>query len=136
MSETSTRTLASSGSPFENTIGFSRAIKVGNQISVSGTAPIATDGGTDFPGDLYGQTLRCLDIINDAIETLGGKLEYVTRTRIFLTDIDRWEEAAKAHGQVFADIRPASTFVEVSRLINPEWLVEIEAEAFLPTDES
>jgi len=131
MSDTSTRTLASSGSSFENTIGFSRAIRVGNQISVSGTAPIAVDGGTDFPDDLYGQTLRCLDIINDAIETLGGKLEHVTRTRIFLTDIDRWEEAAKAHGQVFADIRPASTFVEVSRLINPEWLVEIEAEANL-----
>ena len=131
MTEPKTRILASSGSPFESTIGFSRAIRVGDQISVSGTAPIAANGGTDFPGDLYGQTLRCLDIINDAIETLGGKLEHVTRTRIFLTDISRWEEAAQAHGQVFADIKPASTFVEVSRLIDPEWLVEIEAEAMV-----
>lgn len=135
MPDSYTRTLASSGSPFEKSIGFSRAIRVGNQISVSGTAPISADGGTDFPGDVYGQTLRCLDIVNGAIESLGGKLEFVTRTRVFLTDIERWEEAAKAHGQVFADIRPASTFVEVSRLINPEWLVEIEAEAILPSDD-
>ncbi len=125
-----------SGSPYENSIGFSRAVRTGSIISISGTAPIAMDGSTDFPGDLYGQTLRCLAIINDAIESLGGRLEHVTRTRVFLTDISRWEEAAKAHGQVFADVRPASTFVEVSRLINPEWLVEIEAEAIVDTDEN
>ena len=129
------RQYASSGSPFEKSIGFSRAIRTGSFISVSGTAPIGSDGKTDFPDDLYGQTLRCLAIINEAIESLGGSLEHVTRTRIFLTDIDRWEEAAKAHGEVFADIRPASTFVEVSRLINKEWLVEIEAEAIVDSED-
>ena len=118
----------SSGSPFEKSIGFSRAVRQGNIIAVSGTAPIAPGGGTAYPGDLYRQTQACIEIIKTAVEQAGGALSDVIRTRIMLTDITRWQEAAKAHGEVFGDIRPACTFVEVSRLIDPAWLVEVEAE--------
>jgi enamine deaminase RidA (YjgF/YER057c/UK114 family) len=121
----------SSGSPFEKSIGFSRAVRIGNIISVSGTAPIADDGSPAFPGDLYNQTRRCLAIIERAICEAGGTLENVIRTRMFLTDITRWEEAARAHGELFADIRPAATMVEVKGLINPEWLVEMEADCVI-----
>ena len=123
-----TRQLISSGSPFEKPIGFSRAVRVGNTIAVSGTAPIAPGGGTAYPGDLYRQTQTCLEIIRDAIERAGGKLTDVIRTRVMLSDIDRWQEAARAHGEFFGEIRPASTFVEVSRFIDPDWLVEVEAD--------
>ncbi len=119
----------SSGSPFEKPIGFSRAVRMGERIAVSGTAPIAPDGSTAHPGDMYGQTLRCLEIIREAIAKAGGGLENVIRTRVYLTDAERWQDAASAHGKIFGDIRPACTFVEVRRLIDPEWLVEIEAEA-------
>ena len=112
----------------EQPIGFSRASRIGNLISVAGTAPIASDGSTACPGDIYGQTHCCLTIIHTAIRDAGGKLEDVIRTRIMLTDISRWEEAAKAHGEFFSDIRPACTFVEVSRFIKEDWLVEIEAD--------
>jgi len=122
------RQLVSSGSPFEKPIGFSRAVRVGNIIAVSGTAPIAPGGGTAYPGDLYRQTRTCLEIIKAAVENAGGRLEDVIRTRIMLVDISRWQEAASAHGKFFADIRPASTFVEVSRFIDEDWLVEIEAD--------
>jgi enamine deaminase RidA (YjgF/YER057c/UK114 family) len=118
----------SSGSPFEKPIGFSRAVRIGDRIAVSGTAPITPDGTTAYPGDMYRQTRRCLEIIADAIQAAGGRLEDVIRTRVYLTDAIRWKEAARAHGQVFGDIRPACTFVEVSRLIDPAWLVEVEAE--------
>jgi enamine deaminase RidA (YjgF/YER057c/UK114 family) len=118
----------SSGSPFEKPIGFSRAVHIDNRIVVSGTAPIAPDGTTAHPGDMYRQTLRCLDIIREAVEAAGGRLADIIRTRVYLTDADRWQDAASAHGKIFGDIRPACTFVEVSRLIDPEWLVEIEAE--------
>jgi enamine deaminase RidA (YjgF/YER057c/UK114 family) len=121
----------SSGSPFEPIIGFSRAVRIGNIIAVAGTAPIAPDGGVAAPDDLYGQTKRCLEIIQQAIEAAGGKLENVIRTRVMLTDIELWEFAAKAHGEFFGDIRPACTFVEISRLINSAWLVEIEADCVL-----
>lgn len=123
------RQLISSGSPFEPTIGFSRAVRAGNLIAVSGTAPIAPGGGTAYPGNLYGQTRTCLDIIKAAVEKAGGRLEDVVRTRIMLSDIDQWREAARAHGEVFGDIRPACTFVEVSRFIDADWMVEIEADA-------
>ncbi len=99
---------------------------------VAGTAPIAPDGSTAHPGDMFGQTLRCLEIIREAIESAGGCLEDVIRTRVYLTDAERWQDAARAHGEIFADIRPACTFVEVSRLIDPAWLVELEAEAVVP----
>jgi enamine deaminase RidA (YjgF/YER057c/UK114 family) len=100
-------------------------------ISVSGTAPIADDGSPAFPGDLYNQTKRCLAIIEKAIQDAGGTLENVIRTRMFLTDISRWEEAARAHGEFFSEIRPAATMVEINGLINPEWLVEMEADCIV-----
>jgi enamine deaminase RidA (YjgF/YER057c/UK114 family) len=126
-----TRQNISSGSPFEKSIGFSRAVKIGNMISVSGTAPITDDGSPAFPGDLYYQTKRCLAIIEKAIQDAGGTLENVIRTRMFLTDISRWEEAARAHGEFFSEIRPAATMVEINGLINPEWLVEMEADCIV-----
>jgi enamine deaminase RidA (YjgF/YER057c/UK114 family) len=123
-----TKKRISSGSPFEESIGFSRAIRSGNRILVSGTAPIAEDGTAAYPGDVYRQTLRCLQIIKKAILEAGGKMEDVVRTRIYLTEADTWKDVGRAHGEFFGEIRPASTFIEVSRLIDPEWMVEIEAE--------
>ena len=125
------RKRISSGSPYEGPTGFSRAVRAGNRISVAGTAPIGPDGGNACPGDMYGQARRCLEIIERAITEAGGRLTDVVRTRVYLTDADRWRDAARAHGEVFAAIRPACTFVEVSRLLDPEWLVEIEAECVL-----
>ncbi len=125
------RTNISSGSPFEGSIGFSRAVKIGNMIAISGTAPIARDGTSAALGDVYGQTLRCLEIIKQAIEDAGGTIECVIRTRVMLTDISRWKDAARAHGEIFGIIKPACTFVEVSGLINKDWLVEIEADGVL-----
>ena len=122
------RSLVSSGSPYEGSIGFSRAVRVGNIIAVSGTAPIGADGSVATPGDVYGQTRRCLEITQQAIEKAGGTLAHVIRTRIMLTDISTWEDAARAHGEFFGAVRPACTFVEVSGLIKKEWLVETEAD--------
>jgi enamine deaminase RidA (YjgF/YER057c/UK114 family) len=122
------RKLISSGSPFEPQIGFSRAVRVGQIIAVSGTAAIAADGSVACRGDVYGQTRRCLEIIADAVMDAGLSLETVVRTRIMLTDISQWEAAARAYGEFFAAIRPASTFVEVKGFINREWLVEVEAD--------
>ncbi len=130
------RKLVSSGSKFESEIGFSRAVRVGSYISVSGTAPIEKGGGTACEGDLYGQTLRCLEIIKAAIEEAGASLDAVIRTRIMLTEISTWREAARAHGEFFGDIRPACTFVEVSRFIDDAWLVEMEADAVLEENRS
>lgn len=124
------RKLVSSGSHLEEPIGFSRACRIGNVISVSGTAPIK-DGETAYGGDVYGQTKYCLELSLRAIEEAGGKSSDVIRTRIMLTDISRWEEAAKAHGELFSKIRPACTFVEVSRFIDPTWLVETEVDCVL-----
>lgn len=118
----------SSGSPFEEPIGFSRAVRIGKIISVAGTAPIAADGSTAFPGDVFGQTRRCIEIIQKAIEDSGGTMENVIRTRIMLTDISLWKEAGRAHGECFGKIRPACTFVEVSGFIDKDWLVEMEAD--------
>ena len=126
------RKLISSGSPYEPTIGFSRAVRVGPHIAVSGTAPIAPRGGIASPGDMYGQTKRCLEIIQKAIEDAGGKIEHVVRTRVFLKDMSRWEEAGRAHGEFFNNIRPASTMIQIVQAIDPEWLVEIEADAIVP----
>ena len=122
------RKNVTSGSPFEPEIGFSRASRIDNVIAVAGTAPIATDGGVAAPGDVYGQTLRCLEISRAAIEEAGGSLHNVIRTRIMLVDIEQWQDAARAHGEFFRDVRPACTFVEVSRFINPGWLVETEVD--------
>ena len=123
------RQRVSSGSPLEPEIGFSRAVRVGDTISVSGTAPISANGGTAGPGSVYRQTRRCLQIIEDALSECGATLDDVVRTRVMLTDITTWKDAARAHGEVFSEIRPACTFVEVSRFIDSEWLVELEADA-------
>ena len=122
------RKLISSGSQYEPQIGFSRAVRVGPFVAVSGTAPIAPDGGVAAPGDMYGQTKRCLEIISQAIAQAGLSMDSVIRTRVMLTDMSRWKEAAKAHGEVFGKIKPASTFVEVKGLVDRGWLVEIEAD--------
>jgi enamine deaminase RidA (YjgF/YER057c/UK114 family) len=126
------RKLVSSGSPLEPEIGFSRAVRVGPFLAVAGTAPIGPDGRAAHPGDVYEQTRLCLNIARRAIEEAGGALEQVIRTRIMLTDISQWREAARAHGEMFGAIRPACTFVEISRFIDPEWLVEIEADCVVP----
>ena len=125
------RKLVSSGSPYEGSIGFSRAVRIGKAIAVSGTAPIAADGSTAAPGDMHGQAKRCLEIIEKAITDAGGKIENVIRTRMYLTDAARWEEAGKAHGEFFSEIRPASTMVVVKELLSPEWLVEMEADCLI-----
>ena len=121
-----------SGSPLEPEIGFSRAVRVGPFLAVAGTAPIGDDGRTVGPGDVSAQTRRCIDIAERAIKSAGLSLDTVIRTRILLTDISRWREAARAHGERFASIRPVTTFVEVSRFIDPEWLVEIELDCMAP----
>ena len=125
------RKLISSGSPFEPIIGFSRAVRVGPHIAVSGTAPVAPGGGVACPGDLYGQALRCLAIIEKAIVEAGGKREHVIRTRIFLKDMSNWQDAGRAHGEFFRDIRPASTMIQIVQALAPAWLVEIEADAIV-----
>lgn len=128
----SNRQNISSGSPYEPTIGISRAVRMGPVIAVSGTAPIGPDGKPAHVGNVYAQTKLCLRIAITAVEAAGGMAADVIRTRVLLTDMTRWEEAARAHGEVFGSIRPACTFVEVSRFIDPEWLVEIEADAYVP----
>jgi len=119
----------SSGSKYEPTIGFSRGVKVGNIIAISGTAPIGADGKVAGPGDAYLQTKRCIEIAAASLEKAGASLKDVVRTRVMLTDIKQWEAAAKAHGEAFGEIRPACTFVQVSGLIDPAWLVEMEFDA-------
>ena len=126
------RQLISSGSPYEHHIGLSRAVRVGPWIAVAGTAPLHHDGSTAHVGDVYAQTKRCLEITLDANARAGGAREHVIRTRIMLVDIAQWREAARAHGEVFASVRPACTFVEVSRFIEPDWLVETEADCYVP----
>lgn len=124
-------TNVSSGSPYEGPTGFSRARRIGDIIAVAGTAPIGPDGKTVTPGDPYRQAKRCLEIIEKALGDLGASLEDVIRTRVYLTDASRWEPIARAHGEYFGDVRPACTFVEVSRFVEEDWLVEIEADAVL-----
>ena len=125
----SQRQNISSGSKYEPTIGFSRAVRVGRNIAVSGTAPVGADGKVAGPGDAYLQTRRCIEIAGKALEQAGGSLGDVVRTRVMLTDIKNWEKAAKAHGEAFGTIRPACTFVQVVALIDPAWLVEMEFDA-------
>ncbi len=125
------RQLISSGSPYEPVVGFSRAVRVGNFVSVGGTAPIGEDGKISAPGDAAGQTRRCFDIIKTALEKAGAGLKDVVRTRIMLKRIQDWELAASVHGIYFKDIRPASTIVQVTGFIEPGWLVEIEVDAII-----
>ncbi len=125
------RELFSSGSPYEKTFGFSRAVKVGNILAVSGTGPIAPDGTTSAIGDPHGQAMRCLEIIAKVIEDAGGRLENVIRTRMYITDASVQEEVGKAHGEYFSDIRPAATMVVVKGLVRDDWYVEIEADCLI-----
>ncbi|MFG2526912.1 RidA family protein [Streptomyces sp. NPDC048516] len=125
------RQTVSSGSPLEPQIGFSRAVRAGNHVAVAGTAPIGEDGSTVGPGDVHVQTARCLDLAERALQEAGASIGDVVRTRIMLTDVSRWKDAARAHGERFASVRPACTFVEVSRFIDPDWLVEVEVDAVI-----
>ncbi|MDX6413592.1 MAG: hypothetical protein QOH23_1002 [Gaiellaceae bacterium] len=127
------RRLVSSGSPFEASVGFSRAVRDGRHVFVAGTCPVMPEGA-DPPGDAYGQARRCLEIIVTALAEAGAAPEHVVRTRTFLLDVNDWEEVGRAHGEVFADVRPASTMLVTAGLLDPRWLVEIEAEALLPEE--
>ena len=129
MSDTNSRKRVQSGSPFEATIGFCRALRTGDRIVVSGTAPIWPDGSVD--PDPAVQTKRCLEIIAAAITELGGTMNDVVRTRIFITDAADADAIGRAHGSTFEVIRPAATMVVVAALLDPRWKVEIEAEAVL-----
>ena len=120
------RRRASSGSPFEPVIGFSRAIRVGERVLVSGTGPVGADDG-----DATTQMRRCLEIVESALEELGATLADVVRTRTYLTDANDWEDVGKVHGEAFAEVRPAATMVVVKTLLDPRWSVEIEAEALV-----
>jgi len=124
------RRLISGTSPYEGIAGFSRAVVVGDRVYVAGTAPIPPDG-SPAPAGAYAQARLCLEIIGGALERAGSGLEHVVRTNIYVTDRGHWEEVARAHGEVFRDVRPAATCV-VAALLDPAWVVEVEAEALVP----
>lgn len=119
------------GTEWEPLVGYCRAVRVGSHIAVSGSAPVDAEGNLVGPDDMYAQTRRCIEIIEAALTEAGASLQHVIRTRIFVTDIDRWEEVAKAHREFFANVTPACSMVEVTRLIGPGMLVEIEADAII-----
>ncbi len=123
------RRSASTGSPYESIVGFSRAVRIGKIVAVGGTAPLGPDGNTVGAGDPAAQARRCFEISRLALEQLGATLQDVIRTRILLTRIEDWRAVAEVHGEFFRDIRPVNTIVQVSRFINPEWLIETEVDA-------
>ncbi|HUI10637.1 MAG TPA: RidA family protein [Bacteroidota bacterium] len=125
------RRRVSSGSPYEPRIGISRGVRSGSVVAISGTAPLDADGRTVGAGDAAAQARRCFGIIASALEGLGGSLADVTRTRILLTRIEDWASVAQVHGEFFASIRPANTIVQIGRFIDPDWLVEVEADAVI-----
>jgi enamine deaminase RidA (YjgF/YER057c/UK114 family) len=123
------RRAASSGSKWEPVMGYSRAVRAGNLIAVTGTVGINADG--TYSPSLGDQTRRSLAIIRAAVEALGGRVEHIIRTRMFVTDVSKWEEVARVHGEVFRDIRPATSILEVARLIDADAQIEIEADAVI-----
>jgi enamine deaminase RidA (YjgF/YER057c/UK114 family) len=125
------RKLISSGSPYEDIIGFSRAVRVGPYISIGGTAPIDIDGNTVGIGDVSVQTRQCIETIKIALEKAGSGLNDVIRTRMILTNIEDWKEAAEVRASYFKGIKPVDTIMQVTRFINPDWLVEIEVDAIV-----
>src|SRR3954452_20761406 len=126
------RRRVSSGTPWEPVVGYSRAVRVGSHIAVSGTTATDESGRIVAPNDPYAQAQQALRNLESALAELGAGLEHVIRTRMFVTDITRWEEIARAHGEAFREILPATTMVEVNRLIDPAMLLEIEADAIVP----
>jgi len=121
----------SSGSPYEPRLGISRAIRSGHIVAVAGTAPLGPDGKTVGKGDPAAQARRCIEIIRNALEQAGASLSDVIRTRTLLTRIEDWESVGHVHGEFFGEIRPANTVMQVTRFIDPDWLVEIEADAVI-----
>jgi enamine deaminase RidA (YjgF/YER057c/UK114 family) len=121
-----------SGAPWEGRVGYCRALRAGSHIYVTGTVAVEADGSPHAPGDAYAQARRALEIILRALGELGADAGHVVRTRMFVTDISHWQEVGRAHGEVFARHPPATTLVEVSALIDPAFLVEIEADALIP----
>ncbi|PTX43499.1 enamine deaminase RidA (YjgF/YER057c/UK114 family) [Christiangramia gaetbulicola] len=125
------RELISNGNPLEDIIGFSRAVKVGPYITVGGTAPVDENGKTVGVGDIKIQTRKCIEILKAALEQAGSGLDDVVRTRILLTDINNWKAAVEVRSEFFRKIKPVDTIMQVSSFVNPEWLIEIEADAII-----